>query len=336
MTGTAPLISVVMPAYNAAAYLPATVRSVLRQTFRDIELLVVDDGSTDDTAAAALDAAEGDARLRVISPGVNQGRSAARNLGIDAARGDWVCPTDADDLWARGRLAALVRAAHRFPLATAVTDDVMGFRIDASGEIRLGHRYASRASWWVGGAHVLERRGWYVDRDCHMRPIIRRDFLTATGLRYPVEMSSGEDLCFLTQVAFSPSATFTVRVAEPRHPVAPGTRRRPLCGREPVGRARPGGRRHHAEPRPGARRWPTPSPEGDRGGRACRRPSAAARHRARHRGSAGTERPLTRRRGTQRSAGANRCWARECVAISPRGGRRPRATRSWSPEPAAG
>ena len=158
MTGTAALISVVMPAYNAAAYLPATVRSVLRQTFRDIELLVIDDGSTDDTAAAAVDAARGDARLRVISPGVNQGRSAARNLGIDEARGDWVCPTDADDLWARGRLAALVRAAHRFPLATAVTDDVMGFRIDASGEIRLGHRYASRASWWVGGAHVLEQR----------------------------------------------------------------------------------------------------------------------------------------------------------------------------------
>ena len=46
MTGTAPLISVVMPAYNAAAYLPATVRSVLRQTFRDIELLVIDDLSS--------------------------------------------------------------------------------------------------------------------------------------------------------------------------------------------------------------------------------------------------------------------------------------------------
>lgn len=217
MTGTAALYAGITTEINAAAYLPATVRSVLRQTFRDIELLVVDDGSTDDTAAAALDAAEGDARLRVISPGVNQGRSAARNLGIDAALGDWVCPTDADDLWARGRLAALVRAARRFPLATAVTDDVMGFRIDASGEIRLGHRYASRASWWVGGTHVLERRGWYVDRDCHMRPIIRRDFLTATGLRYPVEMSSGEDLCLLTQVAFSPSATFTVRVAEPNY-----------------------------------------------------------------------------------------------------------------------
>ena len=63
----------------------------------------------------------------------------------------------------------------------------------------------------------LGARGWYVDRDCHMCPIIRRDFLTATGLRYPVEMSSGEDLCFLTQVAFSPSATFTVRVAEPNY-----------------------------------------------------------------------------------------------------------------------
>jgi glycosyltransferase involved in cell wall biosynthesis len=98
-----PAISVIMPAYDREASIRGAVESVLRQTWTDFELIVVDDGSTDGTVAA-LKAIE-DPRLRVIAEGVNCGVSAARNLGIAAARAPWIAFQDSDDEWLPEKLA---------------------------------------------------------------------------------------------------------------------------------------------------------------------------------------------------------------------------------------
>jgi len=90
-----PAVSVVVPAYNAAWCVRRAVESVLAQTFDDFELIVVDDGSTDDTAHVL---AEFGNRIRVISK-PNGGLSSARNAGIAAARGRYVAFLDADDWW---------------------------------------------------------------------------------------------------------------------------------------------------------------------------------------------------------------------------------------------
>lgn len=219
----APTISVVIAAFNAEATLGSTLRSVLGQTFRDLEVVVVDDGSTDSTREIAEAARSGDSRVRVIVCERNAGRSAARNRGIDESTGRWVAVMDADDLWFRGRLAALIRAADAYPTATAITDDIMGFTIadstrpPAAESITLNHRHVTRDSWWVGGMHPMKRDSWFRDRECHMRPIVDREFLLRTGIRYPEHMSSAEDLAFYTQIAFSPEASMTVRVAEPNY-----------------------------------------------------------------------------------------------------------------------
>jgi glycosyltransferase involved in cell wall biosynthesis len=93
-----PLVSVIVPAYNAASTVQDTLRSVLAQTCARIEVIVVDDGSTDDTATAVAQIAHQDARVR-LEQRPQCGVAAARNYAIRCASGEFIAPMDADDLW---------------------------------------------------------------------------------------------------------------------------------------------------------------------------------------------------------------------------------------------
>ena len=92
-----PKVSVVIPCYNCIDYLEESVRSVLAQTLRELEILIVDDGSTDGSGALADSLAAQDDRIRVIHQ-KNGGLPVARNSGIDAACGEYIAFLDADDL----------------------------------------------------------------------------------------------------------------------------------------------------------------------------------------------------------------------------------------------
>jgi glycosyltransferase involved in cell wall biosynthesis len=96
--GATPLVTVITPAYNVAKYIGEAVDSVLKQSFRDFEYLVIDDGSSDDTVQVIRARAAGDPRLRLI-PIVHSGVSAARNAGIREARGRYIGLLDGDDRW---------------------------------------------------------------------------------------------------------------------------------------------------------------------------------------------------------------------------------------------
>lgn len=93
-----PLVSVIVPCHNYGRYLAECLASILGQTHRNVELIVVDDGSTDESAAVAEGIAAGDARVRVIRQ-ANGGISKARNTGIAAATGTYIGFIDADDYW---------------------------------------------------------------------------------------------------------------------------------------------------------------------------------------------------------------------------------------------
>ena len=115
-----PRFSVVMPVFETAATVGAAVQSVLRQTERDLELIVIDDGSTDGSGDVA--AAAGDERTRVLRQ-PNTGAAAARNAGIAAAAGEWVAFIDSDDLWLPTYLEAMSRRLGEAPdLALCYTD----------------------------------------------------------------------------------------------------------------------------------------------------------------------------------------------------------------------
>ena len=121
---SAPSISVVIPCYNAAAFLRATIESILGQTQPVLEVIVVDDGSTDDSARIAESFGP---PVRVIRQ-PNQGESAARNRGIEAAGGDWVAFLDADDLWLPTKVELQAEAIRSAPAdVVCVTGDFLLF-----------------------------------------------------------------------------------------------------------------------------------------------------------------------------------------------------------------
>jgi glycosyltransferase involved in cell wall biosynthesis len=97
-TGRSPLVTVVTPAYNVAKYVGETVDSVLRQTFRDFEYLVVDDGSVDNSVDVVKAHVGDDPRFRLVA-GEHRGLSAVRNAGIREAKGEYVAFLDGDDRW---------------------------------------------------------------------------------------------------------------------------------------------------------------------------------------------------------------------------------------------
>lgn len=103
-------VSVVIPVYNGEEFLEECLHSVSVQTFRDFEVVIVNDGSTDGTLRIAKSAAVNDPRFKIITTG-NRGVSAARNIGISAAEGEYVTFVDADDCLYPQALEFLIRAA---------------------------------------------------------------------------------------------------------------------------------------------------------------------------------------------------------------------------------
>lgn len=147
-----PYASIVVPAFNATATLRATLDSLSAQSFRDLEIVVVDDGSTDETAQMTEDAALGDRRIRLVRQR-NRGLAGARNSGIAAATGAIVGFCDADDLWRPGKLGA--HAAHLNAAPQVGLSYSGSALIDAAGR-PTGHAQKPRLDG-ITAAHVFRR-----------------------------------------------------------------------------------------------------------------------------------------------------------------------------------
>jgi glycosyltransferase involved in cell wall biosynthesis len=153
-----PLVSVVMPAWNAEATIVEALRSVAAQTYRDLEIIIVDDGSTDATAALAREFSASDARARTVSRS-NGGPAAARNLGIAEVRGEWIALIDADDVWHPTKIEKQIAVA-------LAADEPPGFvycwyrKIDADGFVTgSGPRWAAEGRAFLPLAYLHFVRG---------------------------------------------------------------------------------------------------------------------------------------------------------------------------------
>jgi GT2 family glycosyltransferase len=134
---SAPLVSVIVPTYNRAYCLNRAVDSVLAQTYANCEVLIVDDGSTDDTAARVSQWYGRRANVRYIQQ-ENGGVSAARNTGLNAARGELIALLDSDDVWLRWKIELQVACLAALPEAGMIWTDMEA--VDPAG-VRLHERY---------------------------------------------------------------------------------------------------------------------------------------------------------------------------------------------------
>jgi glycosyltransferase involved in cell wall biosynthesis len=169
-----PFFSVVIPTYNRAEKLRRTIESVLAQSFRNFEVLVMDDGSTDDTRAVVE--AFDDSRIRYDWAPNSGGPATPRNRGIDAATADWVCFLDADDLWHPDKLDQVARCIEGNPGADLICHDVVT-SVEASGE-----KFTSRCGPFERDLYrVMLTEGNQVITSA---ATVRREFLDRHGLRF--------------------------------------------------------------------------------------------------------------------------------------------------------
>ncbi len=182
-----PKVSVILPCYNVAPYIGACLDSLVNQTLRDIEIICVDDKSTDNTAEIVRERAHADSRIKLIELPKNQGVSVARNTGIDAATGEYVGFVDPDDY------VDLDFYEKLYEVATRESADI------AKADLTVVN---------VDGVRITGRLNKQVRQDklnFHYEftsAIYKRDFLNKHSLRFLPGVSIGEDVNWQIKAAY--------------------------------------------------------------------------------------------------------------------------------------
>ncbi|CAN5567198.1 hypothetical protein BH09GEM1_BH09GEM1_37850 [soil metagenome] len=211
------LVTVVIPVHNRRALIKATVSSALAQTWPDVEVLVVDDGSTDGTADVVEDAF-GD-RVRLVRLPANEGRSAARNVGWAQARGSLVAFLDSDDLWSPEKLARQI--PHCDDAAVAIVHCHVS-KIDEAGNALDGESAELARAFAIADARGYDYGG-ITETWCRMYTsavVVRREALGTSG-GFDTRLANFEDWDLLWRIARE-GRVVTVRESLVQHRVHPG------------------------------------------------------------------------------------------------------------------
>lgn len=194
-------ISIIIPLYNKEEYIASTLNSILSQSFHDFEIVIVNDGSTDDSISIVHSFY--DSRIVIIEQ-PNSGVSVARNTGIINATGSWILFLDADDILVEGALESLNRLLISYPQSDIcsgnyITRTQNKKEIKACKNVDEGYINAPQKLW--AGAWSM-RLGSF---------IVKKDMVINIGL-FPIDMSKGEDTLFVNnllvycKVSYTPSS----------------------------------------------------------------------------------------------------------------------------------
>ena len=182
-----PIISVIVPVYNVEKFLRRCIDSILTQSFTDFELLLIDDGSKDNSSEICDEYAKKDNRIKVFHK-ENGGVSSARNLGLDKARGEWVCFCDADDSIENDTFLCLYNYIKDFDA------DIISYPAFYEYENKI----LFQEFCYCNSPAKLLKEIFKVKRNEVWSSLIRREII---GLdRFPTDVKIGEDIIFLCKV----------------------------------------------------------------------------------------------------------------------------------------
>lgn len=197
-------ISVIIPVYNSEKYLKACLDSVVSQTCREMEIILVNDGSTDASPEICQHYAKADDRIRYISQ-ENAGEAAARNTGLKAAAGAYLLFVDSDDLLAPGICHRICREMQDYDLMLMHYQNFRGVSgIPGSGAVPEGHREDLCRYSLEDWAHSLLGPEKTVPDGLNLNPVwakaYRRQFVQENGIVFPADVVIGPDMLFNLQV----------------------------------------------------------------------------------------------------------------------------------------
>ncbi len=187
------MISIIIPVYNVESYLHQCVDSVLAQTYRDFEVILVDDGSPDNCPRICDEYAQKDSRVHVIHQ-INSGVSAARNIGIEHAKGEWITFVDSDDWVSKNYL-------ENFEIEKSSADlIVQGLQYinHSSGEI-IEYKGLDNESIDKNSASSIIVKNDLLMQGYPVCKAFRKKFLEKNNLRFDTSLSTHEDIIFVLQ-----------------------------------------------------------------------------------------------------------------------------------------
>ena len=188
-----PSVSVIMPAYNVAPYIAEALRSALAQTHSDLEVIVVDDGSKDETASIVREVARSDGRVHLVQQ-ANRGLAGARNTALRAATGDFLALLDSDDVWEPEFLASQLAILESRPDVDIVTGN--GWYLNGAKHGQLARPFPDPRPDPTLASILADE--WSV----FIMTVFRRSVYTTVGT-FDEEMRSNEDYDFWLRAAIA-------------------------------------------------------------------------------------------------------------------------------------
>lgn len=196
-----PLVSVIVPVHNAARFLVESIESVLRQNYSPIELIAIDDGSSDQSLEILR---QYGTKIRLLTQS-NLGPAAARNKGIEAAKGNFIAFQDADDLWLPGKLRAQMAYLLSNPEIGIVFGQFAFWRPAVDGNYPDPNRFLTQSEEWE-----IEKplSGWIYAEELEdsqiamITPLIRREVFESTG-RFDESLQGGSDYDFWLRATYT-------------------------------------------------------------------------------------------------------------------------------------
>jgi succinoglycan biosynthesis protein ExoO len=203
-----PSVSVIIAAYNAASFIHRAIESALAQTGVTLEVLVVDDASSDDTPDVLKRLAQDDPRIKVVVSPENRGPAGARNLAFASVSSDWIAVLDSDDSFQPNRLSQMIETAQK-QNADIVIDDFQSVHEDgqpleeAGLSSRKGAGFLSAEDWVKLNSFSRSEVGFG-----YAKPVLSAAFVRQSKLRYNEDLRNGEDYHLILQALMNAALVY--------------------------------------------------------------------------------------------------------------------------------